>query len=235
MFRKMAICAAATVLPLSAASAQVITQGFTFAVAGDGGSNLTGNHYHSNTGGAFGNPAGKAEVGRYSTEEVRGLSEYNLTGLTNSATAFVTFDVFKAGGLFNGVNDTPFTGNISVFAYQGNNTEDLSDYQAAALGLVGAFAVGPGVNVGDVFSFDIASFYNAAITGGQTSLGIRLQAVPLNTASQAWTFEDFRLTVNNQTTAVPEPGTWLMLILGFGLVGGAMRQAARVRTQLSYS
>lgn len=234
MFKKLILCTAAAALPLSPAFAQTITNGFTFSVASSGGDNSTGTHYHSSTGGDFGNPAGKAEVGRFSTEEVRGLSEYNLTGLMNSATAFVTFEVFNDGGLFSGVNDTPFTGNISVFAYQGNNAEDISDYQAASLGLVGNFAVGPGVNVGDTFSFDIASFYNAAITGGQTSLGIRLQAVPLNTTSQAWTFENFRLTVDNQTNAVPEPGTWLMLILGFGLVGGAMR-STRVRTQLSYS
>lgn len=36
--------------------------------------------------------------------------------------------------------------------------------------------------------------------------------------------------------AVPEPATWLMLILGFGLIGGTMRHANRVRkTTLSYS
>lgn len=31
------------------------------------------------------------------------------------------------------------------------------------------------------------------------------------------------------TNAVPEPATWAMLILGFGLVGGAMRRQAAVR------
>lgn len=34
---------------------------------------------------------------------------------------------------------------------------------------------------------------------------------------------------------VPEPATWLMLILGFGLVGGAMRKAKTVRTTLSFA
>jgi hypothetical protein len=42
------------------------------------------------------------------------------------------------------------------------------------------------------------------------------------------------LSVNGVLAAVPEPSSWLMLLLGFGLVGGAMRFARRQRpvTQL---
>jgi hypothetical protein len=75
---------------------------------------IIGTHYHSNTGGSFGNPAGKAEVGRFLSEAVRGLSEYNLTGLGTVLDAFVSFKVFKAGGLFNGTNDFPFNGPIQI-------------------------------------------------------------------------------------------------------------------------
>ena len=56
--------------------AATITEGFTFSVAdkyiGPAG---VGTHFHSSTGGEFGNPAGKAEVGSFFEEEVRGLSE----------------------------------------------------------------------------------------------------------------------------------------------------------------
>ena len=161
----------------AALSAAPITSGFTFAVASGCGDTSTGTHYHSNTGGAFGNPAGKAEVGRYSCEEVRGLSEYDLTGLSTAASAFVTFNVYKAGGLFTGTNDFPFNGNIDVQGYAGNNLEDLSDYQATSLGDVGLFPT-TGLLVGDVLSFDITSIFNAAIAASQTSLGIRLLADP---------------------------------------------------------
>lgn len=60
-------------LPSQAAT---ITDGFTFSVAAF---DSTGSHYHSSTGGDFGNPVGKSEVGNFFSEEVRGLSEYDLT------------------------------------------------------------------------------------------------------------------------------------------------------------
>lgn len=196
------------------ASAQTITNGFTFSVASPGNNQAVGSHFHSSTGGVFGNPAGKAEVGRYSTEETRGLSEYNLTGLSSALSAFVTFDVFRLGGLFNGVNNTPFDGVINIDAYQANNTEDISDYQAPSVGAVGSFNT-TGMLVGSVFSFDITTIYNNAIANNWSSLGIRLTTPYAAVGgSNAVTFEDFRLTSNNQTSIVPLPSA-----AGMGLIG----------------
>src|SRR5690348_4898232 len=96
---KMILIAAALFAGVStgqAAFADVITQGFTFAVASSSSDRTSGTHFHSSTGGEFGNPAGKAEVGDFGTEEVRGLSEYDLSGLA-AGPAFVTFEVFRAG------------------------------------------------------------------------------------------------------------------------------------------
>jgi hypothetical protein len=210
-------CVALAFAFAGAAQAATITNGFTFAVASDGGDTSVGTHFHSNTGGAFGNPAGKAEVGRYSSEGVRGLSEYNLTGLSAASSAFVTFNVFKAGGLFAGVNDFPFTGTINVDGYAGNNTEDIADYQAASIGAVGSFGTGALV-VGGILSFDITALFNAALANGDTSLGIRLIADPLND-NGAWTFDTFRLTTDNQTSVVPVPAGLPLMLTGLVLLG----------------
>ncbi|MBY0437307.1 MAG: VPLPA-CTERM sorting domain-containing protein [Burkholderiales bacterium] len=200
-----------------AAQAATITNGFTFAVASSSGNTAIGTHYHSNTGGAFGNPAGKAEVGRFGSEGVRGLSEYSLVGLSNASSAFVTFNVFKAGGLFPGTNDFPFVGTIKVDGYAGNNTEDISDYEAASIGGVGSFGTGA-LAVGGVLSFDITSLFNAALANGDTSLGIRLIADPLNNTG-AWTFDTFRLTSDNQTSVVPVPAGLPLMLTGLVALG----------------
>lgn len=192
----------------------VITTGFTFSVASSS-DNTVGTHFHSSTGGDFGNPAGQAEVGSFSTEEVRGISEYNLTGLTTASSAFVSFDVFTDGGLFSETNDFPFTGNIDIVAYEGNNLENISDYQASVIGNVGTFNTGS-LDIGDTLSFDVTSLLNNAIDNDLSSLGIRLQiASGTNTQGGAWTFDSFRLTTDDQSTdIVPEP----MSILGTGFV-----------------
>jgi len=211
-------CAAivATAAFSMAASAAVITEGFTFAVASDGIDNSVGHHFHSSTGGEFGNPAGQAEVGRYFNEEVRGLSEYDMAGLVLADSAFVTFRVASLIGLFPEYA-TPFGANsITIYAYQGNNLENISDYQAPATAVIGTFNTG-GLAVNDILSFDITSVFNDAINASWASLGIRLQSVPL-VAEGAMVFADFRLTTDNQTSVgVPEPAS--IALLGLGLLG----------------
>lgn len=204
-------------------NAALITNGFTYAVASSGSDQSTGTHFHSNTGGVYGNPAGLAEVGNYSSEEVRGLSEYDLSGQSTAISAFVTFDTYGTG-LFTGVNDFPFNGTIDIAAYQGNNSEDISDYQAIAVAAVGSFGT-VGLSAGTIFSFDITSIFNNAISNGWSSLGIRLSTEDTVNNGGAWVFNDFRLTTTNDSTGtVPEPSILLLMASSLAGLGFAARK-----------
>ena len=45
----------------------------------------------------------------------------------------------------------------------------------------------------------------------------------------------YTLNVTQLAAAVPEPGAWALLILGFGAVGAALRRARTVRTRLAHA
>lgn len=212
----LSFAGAALLIAASPANAALITQGFTYAVATDNNQNV-GSHFHSSTGGDYGNAAGLAEVGAFSSEEVRGLSEYDISSKSNANSAYVTFNTYS-NGLFSGTNDFAFDGTVNIFAYQGNNNEDVSDYNAVPTTAVGSFST-TGLAVGDVFSFDILSIFNDAIDNTWSSLGIRLQTEDNTIGGGAWTFNDFRLTTTDDSAAVTVPEPTSLALLCLGLIG----------------
>lgn len=195
--------------------AATTTSGLAFSVSSGPDPNGYGIYFSSSTSNPFRNPADKNEVGNYYNEDIRGLSEYNLTGLAPTTSASIGFNVFQAGGLFSGQNDFPFTGNIRVLSYIGNNAENLYDYQAPSIETVGTFNTANLV-VGDSLNFDVTSIFNRAISNGFSSLGVRLQVDDgTNPEGGAWTFDNFRLTT------VPEPtsiSALLAVVFGTGVL-----------------
>lgn len=88
-----------------------------------------------------------------------------------------------------------------------------------------------------------ANFYSAGSTGasGNNTRGINPTGVTGNTwliaasLSNPDKFKDsykLRTVRFDVAAAVPEPGTWAMMIAGFGFVGGAMRRTARTRSKV---
>jgi len=185
--------------------------GMTFSVASDPGDQGVGTHFHSDTGFDFFGP-GFAEVGSFEQEEVRGLSEFDLTGLGGSAATVLSFNT-QGFGLFSGLNDFAFDGDIDIIAYAGNNLENTADYEIASAATIGSFNT-TGLTVGTAFNFDVTTIYNNAITNGWTSLGVRLSTEDTSDDGGAWTFDNFQL-VPGATPSVPEPGSFLLLLIGF--------------------
>lgn len=226
----MRISAAILALGLSLGTASgamaltTTTNGLTFTVANDG-PGTTGSHFHSSTPTGDG---GFAEVGRLFVddgqgnevrEEIRGLSEFDLTGLVTASEAILQFEVLFPGGLFD-LNADPFDGIIALLAYEGDNFESLGDFQITPTTPVSEFAIDPiTFEGGDVIALDITALYNSFIANGISALGIRLENSPLAEGSQAWTFGNFQLLTETTPpppppVEAPEPATLGLLSLG---------------------
>ena len=219
-FKALTGFAAGAVALIASASAATITQGFTFTVADDGAGG--GLHYHSSTNGDFGNAAGLAGVGNWSSEEERGMSEYDLTGLSSAASAFVTFDMLRADAALS-YGYAQYLGNIRIEAYVGNNTEDETDFSIASVATVATFSAASLV-AGDTLSFDITALFNSLV-GTESSLGLRLVAENL-VGNTAITFNNFRLTTDNlSTNPVPVPAA--ALLFAPAIIGGAVARRRR--------
>ena len=82
-------------------------------------------------------------------------------------------------------------------------------------------------NTGSSETFDIANANGANRFGITADAGESLSSV---TFTSAVGFDSLRqLRIGGVTTpgAIPEPATWLMMLIGFGLLGGVMRAAKR--------
>lgn len=132
---------------------------------------------------------------------------------TNTATDTMTFNTFTggvqaAGGNFFGsdVSGTFAAGNVTITATDSSGTVTQT--------IVGATT---------------SSFLGFVSTSAIT--GVTVTSVQPQTGFLWPSLDNFVLAkrAGGPVPIVPEPGTWLMMVAGFGLVGGAMRRRSTLR------
>jgi hypothetical protein len=88
---------------------------------------------------------------------------------------------------------------------------------------------------GDGVQFDVCtSSVNGSGTTTQVALGAGCPAGTTLIPNMIYSFRLSEAEYQSLTGAVPEPATWGMMVLGFGLIGAAARRR-RVRTQVRYA
>lgn len=80
----------------------------------------------------------------------------------------------------------------------------------------------------------LSTGYNGAFTGFQNSAFNSLRIDATATGNGAFLLDNLSFT-SGIASAAPEPGTWLMMILGFGTVGFALRRRPKVKTTVNFA
>jgi hypothetical protein len=179
--------------------------------ASSGADTNIGTHFHD----YYFNPEDSlfvAEVGSWGTEQIRAVSEFDLTNIATAA-VFLVFDVYALQGIYDdgfGDNLRPFDGVIEVWTYGANGQREIDDYHLPGTALLGTFSTDSLTSPGQVLAFDITSAVNASIAAGDDAIGVRLQIAPgVDPMGGAMTFGDFRLM-----DPVPEPQTVFCILAG---------------------
>jgi len=167
----------------------------------------------------------------------------NYTGGTAANATGLDFgDAFGGTGNGYGVNGTALIGNAQG-SFAGLNGMIASIADIALLGNVAnPYTTNPFIQFGSasniVFSFDNASVTRSPLGTSVTITGMGMftngnaadataGTFSLATASQNGLSSDVKFTFTSNASAVaavPEPGTWAMMLVGFAMVGAAVRK-----------
>lgn len=136
-------------------------------------------------------------------------------------------DVFPGAAVTTGVNNFAIFGEGWV---PGQNVNSDIEYRITlnfsnGAVLTGNYSFGPG-NEGGVFTGGTSQTIgglNLALTGFAWDRG-SADIVTANAVGEGGDPNDYTGLFRFTSTAVPEPTTWALFILGFGAIGGAMRR-----------
>lgn len=148
---------------------------------------------------------------------------------------------------------TPADATVYMFELTGNKTADFSIDSAATPSISSTSVFGDQIGFDNVTGIFGGTSQTASISFG-TSLFAQLNIVGTTLSFTQYAFANgepvfnlgsFNLssitsgpatiTISAASGAVPEPGTWAMMLVGFGAVGFAMRSSRRKRLSISYT
>lgn len=85
-------------------------------------------------------------------------------------------------------------------------------------------------------AFSSANLLNSSIIGfGSSDVSIQNGALLLNFAGTVWARNSTANIALETAAAVPEPGTWAMMLLGLGAMGAALRARRRHKISVRYA
>ena len=76
--------------------------------------------------------------------------------------------------------------------------------------------------------------YSVNLAPGLYKIGVQVARPFTSTASSNQYFDNVRLVTPTPVGYVPEPGTWLLMLAGFGVAGGMMRRQ-KIETRVRFS
>lgn len=220
---------------LSQSAYSAMISGLTYSTANgftDDSGHPVGSHFHSTNfdvpegSPGFGFPGIAETGGFFGEEEVRGVSEFDLAGQTAVDRAILRFDVLDLSAIED-LGESPGThgglfgqdlngGNIDVFAFSGNNVENIGDYEIAlASDEIPLLTFDASqLSAGDTLEADITGLFNQLVTDSAAAFGVRVQMSFEDSSPDAGaiTFTNFRI----ETEVVPEPSSILLLMMALG-------------------
>ncbi len=178
-------------------------------------------------------PAMAAHVITLGSTPPAGLTVFNDFEATPAGTALGTnASVFSAPAANVSARPVGSTGNYATVLNGGSATFTLPSASAAFGFLIGSLDSYNSLRL-DFSDGSFEVFNGGAITNGLGAEGYVTydysQAGKLITSATFTSSGNSMEFDNLAATAVPEPATWALLILGFGLVGGAMRRRTSVK------
>lgn len=206
------------------------------------------NHYRDDAFGSFptlglfaqqsaGASSGAAFADSHSTASAQFIDPANgaFSFDPRNARAISSADDASAYAFVSGVAEYRFrigTASDFVLDYSTSGETDVSGAAAAALGYYDLILEGP-TNVSeqlfadgaDILTFGLAAGeYRLMITQGSVAALPFVEASGTGTAS-LYQYGVFDFSIASAAAPVPEPATWLTMIVGFAWIGGAMRLA----------